>query len=433
MSGLLLPRGRLALLRWLWPQRVPGGVRAALGRLGKAGHQAYLVGGCVRDLLMGRGPVDWDVATDARPDRVIALFPGARARGRFGTVVLPRAYGSAEVTTFRVEGPYSDRRRPDRVDFVTSVAADLARRDFTCNAMALAPGGRLVDPFGGLAALAAREIRTVGDPHERFSEDALRLLRAVRFAARLGFRLHPGTAAAIAADAPLLAAVSTERVRDELLKTLLSTAPGYGLDLARRTGLLAVFLPEAASLPDEEWGRLTEAVRAVPPDPVSRPAALLHRLDPAVAAAILRRLRLPDGVVEAVCALVAHLPDLERVAPEDAAAVRRALSATGRVWAPRLLKLYVAVQRAAGAPPGPALALRRAAEEILERGDPLSMDDLVVDGRDVMAATGLPPGPEVGRVLARLLDEVLVDPSLNRRERLLARLGRSIPGEPARD
>lgn len=428
----LLPRWRLAVLRTLWRRRVPAEARAALDRLGEAGHQAYLVGGCVRDLLMGRPPADWDIGTDARPDEVIALFPGARARGRFGTVVLPRAYGSAEVTTFRVEGSYSDRRRPDRVGFVASLEADLSRRDFTCNAMALVPGGRLVDPFGGLAALAGREIRTVGDPHARFNEDALRLLRAVRFAARLGFRLHPGTAAAIAGDAPLLAAVSAERVRDELLKILLSPAPGYGLDLARRTGLLAVFLPEVAALPGEEWGRLTATVSRVPLYPMLRLAALVHRLDAAMATGVLRRLRLPNAWVDTVVSLIAGLPALDRAAPDDPAAIRRALSAVGRERAGLLLDLYLAVRRAAGSPPGPALAVCRAAAGILARGEPLSVSELAVDGEDVMVATGLPPGPEVGRILAHLLDAVLADPSLNRRERLLGDLraagGRETPG-----
>lgn len=412
------------------PARVPVRIRRVLDRLAGAGHQAYLVGGCVRDLLLERRPADWDIATDARPEQVIALFPGARARGRFGTVVLPRA--SIEVTTFRTEGPYSDRRRPDRVEYVTSIEADLARRDFTCNALALAPGGRLIDPFGGLADLRARRLRAVGDPHERFSEDALRLLRAVRFAAQLGFTLEEATAAAVSRDARLLAAIAPERVRDEFLKILLSPRPAHGLELSRALGLLAVFLPELAALPAAAWDRAIGGVQFAPEDATLRLAVLLHGLGPEAAAAALRRLRFPNDTVETVRALLTHLPALGSLAAGDAAgagggggdaAWRRLFAAAGRDRVRPLIEVWAATA-GPSAQPGfgeRAAALRGRAEAILASGAPLGVAELAVGGREVMAAAGLAPGPAVGRVLARLLEEVLADPARNTREHLLAR------------
>lgn len=409
-------------------RRVPPGVRRVLDRLAGAGHEAYLVGGCVRDLLLGRRPADWDIATDARPEQVIALFPGARARGRFGTVALPGV--PVEVTTFRTEGPYSDRRRPDRVEFVSSIEADLSRRDFTCNALALLPGGRLIDPFGGLDDLRAGRLRAVGDPHERFSEDALRLVRAVRFAAQLGFTLEEATAAAVSRDARLLEAIAVERVRDELLKILLSPRPAHGLELSRTLGLLAVFLPELASLPAPAWERAAAAVATAPADVRLRLAALLHGLGPEAAAAALRRLRLPNETVETVRALLTHLPALAALAAAgdaagagDDAAWRRLFAAAGRDRVRPLIEVWAAT---AGPPVQPgfgerAAALRRRAGAVLASGAPLGVAELAVGGREVMAAAGLAPGPAVGCVLERLLQEVLADPARNTREHLLNR------------
>ena len=204
----------------------PAPVAACCGALRRAGYEACPVGGCVRDLLLGRAPGDWDIATSARPEAVTARFERTVPTGlKHGTVTVLLGGMALEVTTFRGESGYSDGRHPDRVTFGVGLREDLARRDFTINAMALAPDGSVLDPFGGRADLARRLIRCVGEPERRFTEDALRMLRAVRFAAQLGFSLEARTAAALASCAPLLERVSGERIRAELEKTLLSPHP----------------------------------------------------------------------------------------------------------------------------------------------------------------------------------------------------------------
>lgn len=198
-----------------------------LTRLWEAGEPAYPVGGCVRDLLLGRTPGDVDVCTAARPEAVMALFPAAVPTGlKHGTVTVPTETGNVEITTFRREGGYADARHPDAVCFDVGLREDLSRRDFTVNAMALGPNGEVIDPFGGREDLKKRLIRCVGDPDRRFSEDALRMLRAVRFCAQLGFVMEEQTAEALCRNAPLVEKVSRERIRGEMEKTLLSDRPG---------------------------------------------------------------------------------------------------------------------------------------------------------------------------------------------------------------
>lgn len=224
---------------------VPEAVQSVLATLRRAGHEAYLVGGCVRDLLLGLAPKDWDVATSAPPEAVMALFPKVAATGiRFGTVTVLTGDEAVEVTTFRREGRYRDGRRPEAVAFGVSLAEDLARRDFTVNAMAWAPEAGLVDPHGGQADLRAGRIRAVGDPLVRFAEDALRMLRAVRLAASLGFAIESGTWQALRACAPRIEAVARERVREEISRILLSDRPALGVRLLAEGGLLPHVLPE---------------------------------------------------------------------------------------------------------------------------------------------------------------------------------------------
>ena len=236
---------------------LPPAVRAVLTRLAGAGLEAALVGGSVRDLVTGATPTDWDVATAAPPEKVAALFPGSSWENRFGTVTV-RGDPDVEVTTYRHEGPYLDRRRPEHVRWGTSLADDLARRDFTVNAIAWRPAdleageGTLVDPYDGIGDLRSGVLRAVGDPAERFGEDALRMVRAVRFATRLGLALDPTTEAAIVAHAGEVASLSGERVRDELLRMLRAAPPAAppsaALALMERLGLMAVLLPELTAL-----------------------------------------------------------------------------------------------------------------------------------------------------------------------------------------
>ena len=242
---------------------IPAGVAGCLDRLCRAGHAAYPVGGCVRDLLLGRAPGDYDLCTAARPEQVLALFDRALPTGlRHGTVTVLTEDGPVEVTTFRREGGYADGRHPDGVAFDVGLTEDLARRDFTVNAMALGPDGAVIDPFGGQADLTAGVIRCVGDPDRRFGEDALRMLRAVRFAAQLGFAIHPDTEAAIRRCAPRAALVSGERIRAEVEKTLLSPRPERAADLLR-WGLLAHLWP-VTDCP------ALDRLAALPPEPIPR-------------------------------------------------------------------------------------------------------------------------------------------------------------------
>lgn len=251
-----------------WP--IPAGVGGCLDTLRRTGHAAYPVGGCVRDLLLGRTPGDFDVCTDARPERVMELFPHTVPTGlRHGTVTVRTEDGPVEVTTFRREAGYADGRHPDAVDFDATLAEDLARRDFTVNAMALDENGMVIDRYGGQMDLFRNVIRCVGDPDRRFAEDALRMLRAVRFAAQLGFSLEARTAAALASCAPLLERVSGERIRAELEKTLLSPHPSLAA-LPVELGMLARFgaparqvelsaLAALPATPAHRWGAFCAA------------------------------------------------------------------------------------------------------------------------------------------------------------------------------
>ncbi len=456
--------------------RLPSAVLGLLARLEGAGCDAFVVGGSVRDLLLGREPLDWDLTTDADPDRLSALFPGSRYENRYGTVTVTVAGTEYEVTTYRTERGYHDHRRPAQVAFGVTLGEDLARRDVTVNAMAFgrtaadAAADRrrvLVDPHGGRADLASGTIRAVGDPDDRFGEDALRMLRAVRLAAVLGFAIEPATRAAIVRRAGDVRLLSGTRVGAEIERLLLAPVPSVGLRLLADTGLLAAAIPELAAqrgIPqakidgDDLWEhslRTVDAAAAIRPgggaDPeparqaalVARAAALLHDVGkPAtfsdgrflhhdvvgapVAAAILGRLAFPRGVHERVERLVRHHMFSYEPTWSDAA-VRRFIRRVGEDLLDDLLDLRAADDVGSGLPAdGPRTAeLRRRCREQLDAHVPLGRGDLVVDGDDVASALGIGPGPRLGRVLDRLTDRVVDDPGLNERDTLLA-LARAI-------
>jgi poly(A) polymerase/tRNA nucleotidyltransferase (CCA-adding enzyme) len=446
---------------------LPRPVRAVLTRLADAGLEAALVGGSVRDLVTGATPTDWDVATAGPPEQVAALFAGSSWENRFGTVTV-RGQIDVEVTTYRHEGPYIDRRRPAHVRWGTSLADDLARRDFTVNAIAWRPievatgEGRLVDPFDGIGDLRRGTLRAVGDPAERFAEDALRMVRAVRFAPRLGLELDGETAAAIRAHAAAVAELSGERVRDELLRMLAAAPPAAppsaALDLMERLGLLGVLLPELAALrgvpqakalPGDALDHSLRTADALPADrPLLRLAGLLHDLGKAttladghfighevegaeLARVVLRRLRFPRADAAWVVRLVrqhmfAYTPDWTD------AAVRRFVRRVGPDLLDDLFALRAADNAASGAgePANGGIAeLRDRVAQVLA-GDALEQGQLAIDGNDLLAELQLAPGPQVGELLRRLLEAVLDDPSLNTRQRLLAqaRAWQSEPG-----
>ncbi len=443
---------------------LPEPAARVLSALEAAGHEAYLVGGCVRDLLLGRKPKDLDVATSARPEEVKRLFRKAVPTGeRFGTVTVLDFSAPVEVTAFRAEGQYEDARWPSEVRFGVTLAEDLARRDFTVNALALGRDGRLVDPFGGRGDLEVRVIRCVGDPAARFGEDALRMLRAARFAAQLGFAVEPATRAAMSACAPLIERVSAERVRDELLRTLLAPDHRAGFDLLLSAGLLARVAPEVAAMAGVEQGghhahdvythslltvadkdhaglALAQLLHDVgKPDTRSVADGEVHFYRHEVvgaekAAALLRRLRFAGETVELVAVLVRnHLVYGLRRAGEGA--YRRLIRRVGRERVPLLARLVRADVAAHGRMPPERAAevegILARLEELAARPEPLTVRDLAIGGHDVMEALGIGPGPLVGRVLERCLEAVLDDPSLNTRERLLSLVeafGRQVAG-----
>jgi tRNA nucleotidyltransferase (CCA-adding enzyme) len=402
-----------------------------------------VVGGAVRDLLLGRAHrADFDLATPATPERVMELFPRSVPTGvdhGTVTVLVPGPLGKVEVTTFRGEGAYHDGRRPSSVTFLEDIDADLARRDFTINALAWDPVGRVFrDPFGGVADLRRRRVRAVGDPAARFAEDGLRPLRAARLASQLGFSLDPATRNAIRGALPVVTRVSAERICDELSKLLSAPQAARGLALLSETGLLDAVLPELGALPPADRAHALAAARVARGSPAVRLAALLHAgaaSGPAPAAArtahgALRRLRFPTAVAEEVEALVGEHGCLRAPGraplPATGPEVRRLLARIGPARAGPLLELLAADARALPAgrarAEAAAAALRRRVRAALAARPPLSPADLRIDGREVMALLGLPPGKEVGEALRHLLDRVLEDPRRNTRKALEADL-----------
>lgn len=390
--------------------QLPSPVVDVVSRLQERGHQAYLVGGCVRDLVGARKPKDYDVATSARPEQVQAAFKKVIPTGiQHGTVTVLLHGEHVEVTTFRTEGAYVDGRRPSAVEFKQDVKEDLSRRDFTINAMAYDPLRRaLVDPFGGQRDLEARVVRAVGDPLERFSEDGLRCLRAARFAATLGFQVEPATLAAIAPCLPVFRKVAQERVREELTKLLLSDHPDTGLEILADTGLLKEIVPE---LPPESVRRSILAVRRAPRGAEARLAAFLHPLAPEQAEGALRRLTFSNKVMDQAVRLLRHLlPEGAQAWTDEA--IRRWAASLGRELVASAFSVSEAIW-GTGAPD-----LKGRIDRVLESGPPLSARDLALDGSRIMQVLGVGPSPVVGEATRFLLGRVLERPELNTPETL---------------
>jgi putative nucleotidyltransferase with HDIG domain len=419
-----------------------------------AGHAAYVVGGSLRDTLLGRSAKDWDLATSAMPEETQALFPDAVYENRFGTVAVRRGRREYEITTFRREHDYADFRRPHRIDFGTSLDEDLARRDFTVNAMAWGaipragegadareePRPELVDPFDGRVDVAARVLRAVGDPGKRFEEDALRMIRAVRLAATLDFDVEPGTLAAISQNAPLVAHLSGERIAAELGKLLAAPRPSVGLRLMAETGLLDHISPELAAQRgvvqnkiegEDLWDHTLRTVDAAPPHPIVRLVALIHDIGkPATQAdghfyghetvgaelsrRLLDRLHMPRIVTERAAHLVRqHMFKYEPGWSDTA--VRRFIGKVGRDALDELFALREADNIGSGvaatADGLDELRTRVAAE--LASGPVLDRYALAIDGNDLIVEFGLRPGPPLGRILDALVERVIEDPALN--------------------
>jgi tRNA nucleotidyltransferase (CCA-adding enzyme) len=384
-----------------------------------------VVGGCLRDLLRGRPAADWDVATSARPEQVQKVFSRVIPTGiQHGTVTVRLGGHGYELTTLRGEGAYTDGRRPDRVEFVSDIEADLARRDFTINAMAYDPiEDTLSDPFGGLADLEAGVIRAVGKAEERFAEDGLRVLRAARFAAALEFDIDPATEAAIRPTLDTFRKVSAERVREEWLKALRSPEPSRAFAVMARTGILEATCPFLAALPQAELTAALRAMDASPRELGARMAALLSGWADELAALDdwLARYRFSNQEREHIVSVVKHHREPWSPPPE-AAALRRFAARVGRKLLAPVLEASQRVAEAHGH--GEALAHARAWQSGLDAAvgaaTPLTSKELALGGRDLMTELGLLPGPRIGTLIEALLERVLDEPALNTRDSLLA-------------
>lgn len=431
---------------------IPQGAAWVLEQLRDAGYEAYVVGGCVRDSLLHRMPDDWDITTSAKPEDTKRIFRRTVDTGiQHGTVTVMVDRTGYEVTTYRIDGEYADGRHPEHVTFTASLLEDLKRRDFTINAMAYSPAEGLVDEFDGIGDINRRVIRAVGDPVQRFTEDALRMMRAIRFSAQLDYRIDEDTREGICLLAPNLQKVSAERIRVELEKLLLSEHPEE-LKEAYELGLLRQFLPELSECMEcgqnnphhclSVGDHILCAVKAARRDKVLRLALLLHDIakpqvkttdengidhfhghaarSAALADRILRDLKYDNQTREAAVRLIAwHDCNLGDTLPE----IRKSISELGEEWFLPLLEVKTSdVEAQSDYQRDEKLDKieywRNAFEEIRRAGDCLSLKDLAVSGKDLIAA-GAAPGKEIGRILHEMLEEVLREPAHNTREYLL--------------
>jgi len=446
---------------------VPKEVREVSRVLSDAGFENFLVGGCVRDLILGKKPKDWDITTIGTPEQIVSLFPHTFYENTFGTVgvVIDEAEDESlktiEVTPYRLESDYSDSRHPDRVEWASRVEEDLARRDFTMNAVALSldeagTSFRLVDPYGGQNDIENKLIRAVGEPAKRFQEDALRMLRALRFAGELNFAIELETQAAIETNADLMEKISKERVRDEFIKMIMSENPGVALEMTARLGLLKFISPELEKGIGVEqnkahaytvWEHLLRSLNHAAKknfSPHVRLAALFHDIakphtkrlkdgqvtfyghevvGAKITKNILNDLRFPKEIVEKVYKLVRwHMffSDTEQITHS---AVRRIVRNVGPdlIW--DLMDTRAADRIGTGRPKESPYRLRKYHSMIDEvMRDPISVKQLKVGGEDVMKITGTASGPHVGFILEILLSEILEKPELNQEEYLEQRI-----------
>ena len=433
---------------------IPDKAKDVIGTIMAAGFEAYVVGGCVRDSVLGSTPEDWDITTSARPEQVKALFPHTVDTGlQHGTVTVMMGREGFEVTTYRIDGKYEDCRHPENVTFTPSLREDLQRRDLTINAMAYNEEQGLVDIFGGMEDISEGIVRCVGDPRERFREDALRILRAIRFSAQLGYVIEEGTRKAAAELAPLLSKISAERIQTELVKLLVSPHPEY-LRLAYECKVTAVFLPEfdkAMETPQRHphhcysvGEHILASLGYVETDRVLRLAMLFHDIGKpevmtadadgtthfhghgavgaAMANKIMKRLRFDNDTAAMVCRLVQY-HDYGNALDPDKAAVRKAVNRIGEDAFSLLLQVKRAdIMAQSDFQREEKLELLerwgRLYEEIVADGQCMSLKDLAVTGRDLIGA-GWEPGRKLGVVLQKLLELVLERPDCNTRERLL--------------
>ncbi len=438
---------------------LPEDVKLIIGTLEKAGHEAYAVGGCVRDSIMGKTPNDWDITTSAEPYEIKRLFRRTVDTGiKHGTVTVILHRTGYEVTTYRLDGEYEDSRHPKEVTFTKSLEEDLKRRDFTVNAMAYNERAGLVDRFDGIGDMERKSIRCVGEAKERFTEDALRMMRAVRFSAQFGYEIEAKTKQAISALAPNLKNISAERIREELLKLLVSPHPDY-LRICYETGITGIVLPEFDSLMETEQNNPNHCysvgehtlvcLKAVRPEKVLRLAMLFHDIGkPArkttdengidhfkmhaqesadMTAQIMRRLKFDNDTTNKVCRLVKY-HDWEISLEKDVkrASIRRMVSRIGEDAFPDMFEvnradIYAQSEYRREEKLEKLERIEKLYREIQEKRECLSLKSLAVTGSDLIGA-GMRPGPELGAVLQRMLEAVLAEPERNTKDYLIEHL-----------
>ena len=440
--------------------KLPQEIKFILNKLEKSGFEAFVVGGCVRDLLIEQKPKDWDITTKAQPKQIQKIFPSSFYQNKFGTVTVKTksrnlTLKEIEITTFRTEQKYTDKRHPDKIRFTPNLKDDLARRDFTINALALSRQGKIIDLFDGQKDLKGKIIRAVGRAADRFNEDALRMLRAVRLATELNFIIEPKTFKAIQKNAGWLQAIAKERVRDELIRIIMSEKPDQGIELLRETNLLKYIIPELEkgvgvsqnrhhiytiyqhsilSLKFAGQRKYNLAVRL---------AALFHdiakpqtkrgegpdatfynhdQLGAKFAINILQRLKFPKKLIEKIAVLIRNHMFVYGVDEVSQAGVRRLLRRVGPRNIKDLINLRVADRLGSGCPKAIPYKLRHL-EYLIEKvsQDPISVKMLKINGHDLMELLKIEAGPRIGLILNALLAEVLEEPKTNTKQKLWQR------------
>lgn len=437
---------------------IPKEIKDILSNLQKNGFEAYLVGGCVRDLLRKAEPADWDIATNARPEEIRKIFPDSFYENKFLTVTVKTEskkenLKEVEITTYRSEAKYTDKRHPDEIKFAKTIEEDLSRRDFTINAMALEINGaktKTIDPFQGKNDLEKKAIKAVRDPNERFKEDALRMMRAVRLSSVLGFRIENKTADAIEKNSQLIEAVSKERIRDEFLKIIMSDKASEGIENLRKLGMLKYIMPELEegykvsqnkhhiydcyehSLFSLEYAAKKKFNKYV------RIAVLLHDIaKPRVkkgegqnatfynheivgakmAAKILHRLKFSKKDADKIIKLVRYHLFYYNVGEVSESSVRRLVSRAGFENMEELLEVRMADRIGSGVPKAEPYKLRHL-KYIIEKvsQEPISAKAIKINGNDIIKILGIKPGPKIGMILEVLLGEILSCPNKNKKE-----------------
>lgn len=441
--------------------QIPQEIKNILEKLQKAGHEGYVVGGCVRDLLMKKQPKDWDITTNAKPEEIQKVFTDHVYENDFGTVGIKLdsedpALAIVEITPYRIEGKYTDKRHPDKIQFAEKLEDDLSRRDFTVNAIAIDANGNKVDLFEGESDTKKKIIRTVGKPEDRFSEDALRLLRAVRFATVLGFTIEEKTLKAIKDNTEWLRAISKERIRDELVKIIESDNAYEGILLLEETGLLQYIVPELREGIGVEqnlhhiytvWEHNTRTLQYTSDKKYSlavRLASLFHDIGKPrskrgegrnstfyghevigakLVSGIMERLKFPKEISGRIIKMVRYHMFYYNVGEVTESSVRRLIVNIGLENVEDLLKVREADRISSGRPKAVPYKLRHM-KYIVDKvsHDPISAKMLKVNGEDIMKELDIKPGPKVGLILNSLLAEVLDNPAKNKKEYLQKRI-----------